>query len=208
MGGDIMNMSSMSHWAETRDRMVELSSIKDEYDAFNKFLDDFLTHLPRGCNVVWILGNHEDWCRQYQLANPKVAKYLGIEENLHLKERGITLIEFNKVYSLGKMNFTHGYYTNDHHTKKMCQNYRKSIFYSHTHDIQRYTHISPIDSKDYHTAQSVGTLSKMNPVYLKNRPNRWVQGFLSFYLNPDRSFSSYQIEIVNGSFVWNNKVYV
>lgn len=206
MGGDWMTMNSMSHWAEKRDRMIELSSIKDEYDAFNSFMESFLKVLPNKCKNIYMVGNHEDWANQYLLANPKFKGYIELEKNLKLKNT--KFIKFNEVYKLGRMHFMHGYYTSDFHTKKMCQNYRKSIFYGHTHDVQVYTHISPIDAKDYHTAQSVGCLCNLNPIFLKGKPNRWVRGFLVFYYNPsNKMFSAYQVHIINGKFIWNGKTY-
>lgn len=208
MGGDWMNMDSMSHWAEKRDRLIELAPIKEEYDGFNGFLDWFLRGLPKKCEKVYMIGNHEDWANQYLMANPKFKGYIELDSNLKFKERGIKVIKYNEVYRLGKMNFIHGYYVNDHHTKKTCQNYRKSVFYGHTHCVQTYTHISPIDETDYHTAQSVGCLCSVNPLYMRHKPNRWVWGFLVFYYDTkDRSFSAYQVRIPNGKFTWNGKVY-
>lgn len=204
MGGDWMNMNSMSHWAEKRDRIVELSSIKDEYDAFNKFLDDFLKVLPYSCVVYFMIGNHEDWARQYLLANPKYRGYIELQYNLRLKERGIRVIDLNRVLAIGKMHFMHGIYTNDHHTKKMCQNFNKNIFYAHTHDIQVYTMVS-LDN-DYHTAQSVGCLCKMEQNYLKGTPTRWNHGFLSFYQD-SHSFHAYQLRIVKGRTIFAGKEY-
>lgn len=208
MGGDWMNMDSMNHWIENRDVALANSSIKEEFDGFNSFLDKFFKGFPKKCKKVFMIGNHEQWANDYRLANPKFKGYLEIESNLRFKERKIKVVKFNEVFRLGKMNFIHGYYTNDNHTKKMCQNYRKSVFYGHTHDVQSWTHVSPIDQRDYHTSQSVGCLCNMNMTYMKNKPNRWVHGFLAFYVHPrDRTFSAYQIRIPDGKFTWNEKVY-
>jgi len=201
-----MHMEPMSHWNDNKNA-PDKNDIATEYEGFNHWYDKNLSKPTRNSKNVYMIGNHEDWARQYAESNPSVKGYVGLEKNLRFKERKIEAVPFNNVYKLGRMHFTHGFYTVDHHTKKMCQNYRKSIYYGHVHDVQQYTHISPIDEKDYHTAQSVGCLCKVNPSYMKSRPNRWVHGFLAFYMKNNKEYSAYQIRIVNGEFIWQGKVF-
>jgi len=207
--GDQLDMESMSHWLEGQTRVLEGKRTKKEYTLFIKeILDPIENTLSPNCRKVFFIGNHEDWVRQQIDKNPVQLEGLAeIDENLNLKERGWKVIELNKTIPLSKLTLCHGLYTNIYHARKMVDTFGRSVIYGHTHDIQEHTKTTPIDVNDVHKGKSIGCLCNINPGYGRNRPNRWVHAFSIVYLFPDGQFNEYTINIVNGKFAWNGKIY-
>jgi hypothetical protein len=149
--------------------------------------------------VILLTGNHEDWLFKATLINPNGRGYWELERNL---PKYVKIIPVNQAYHVNKhLCFLHGLYTHKYHAFHTVHAVHKSVFYGHTHDIQRYTDISPVDVSQYYTGASCGCLCKMNPAYMKNRPNRWVNGFSFFYVDTaTETFADTQVYIVNGQF--------
>ena len=53
----------------------------------------------------------------------------------------------------------------------------------------------------------LGCLCHKNPDYLKNKPNKWAHGFAVLYVYDDGMFDVDIKRIVNGKFIYNNKLY-
>lgn len=203
--GDQLNMDSLSHWNESKRKLIEGKRVWEEYRTFD---EDILKPLEKtGAKIVWIQGNHEDWARQYVERHPELEGMIEPELCLKLKERGIQFIPFNESYFLGKLEIKHGNYTNDNHAKKTVTVHHKNVTYAHTHTYQVYTKERPPHDKDFHIARSIPVLSEFNPDYMKMRPHRWIPGFSIVYMRDDKFFHQYDIIIVKDSFILNNHVY-
>lgn len=206
--GDQMDMEPISHWLDGQIRVLENKRLINDYKSFDH---DILTPLERAinpkCKKVFFIGNHEDWVRQAIDRNPQNEGFWEVETNLRLPERGWEVIPLNGTYQLGKLWLMHGIYTNQYHARKMVDVFCRSIAYGHTHDCQEHTKIVPIDVTDVHKAKSIGCLCDKNPDYMKNKPNRWVHAFMEVDLSPNGDFTEHTINIINGKFRWNGKIY-
>lgn len=205
--GDNMDCEAASHWNENNKRILEGKRIKREYDLFD---DEILTPIEKLCpksKKVFFTGNHEDWLEQTIDKFPQLEGLLEIKTNLRLKERGWQLIPLNANYHLGKLTLCHGLYTNEFHAKKTVLAYGGSILYGHTHDVQEYSMARPMATTEIHKGKSIGCLCNRSQKYGKNRPNKWVHAFSVVYYYEGGWFNEYTINIVNGKFVWNGKIY-
>jgi len=203
--GDGMNMSAVCHWEEKKNRKMEGKRVKAEYLGFVKnVLNKHREIVGEKCKFVYLIGNHENWIEETIDKDAKVEGYYEVENNF---PSWVKIIPFNKIYKIGKLRVTHGFYTNKYHASKTVDAFERNVVYGHTHDIQFFTKVLSDDVKDFHSAQSIGCLCNMNPDYMENRPNNWVHGFGVAYFQPNGYFNFYQIVIVNNEFIWNRKIY-
>lgn len=201
--GDALNLDYISHHELSNRRIMEGKRLKADYREINKMIKRHkkLAGNPR---VIYMIGNHEDWVNDYINSNPNMESFGEVENNIE----GIDeFIELNKTYKVGKLHYLHGVYTNQYHAKKHVDNYKRNIVYGHTHTVQVHTSISPIDRTDYHTAKSVGCLCNKNAKYMEKRPSSWVHAFHVAYVQRNGLFSDYIININQGQFIWNGKLY-
>jgi predicted phosphodiesterase len=202
--GDSLDLEYISRHTIGNRRLMEGRRLKRDYSELSSLI---LKHRKLAGNpkVIYFIGNHEDWVRDYIDQNPNMESFGEIENNL----KGVDeFVPLNKTYNVGKLYFLHGVYQNQYHAKKHVDNYKRNIIYGHTHTIQVHTSVSPIDRQDYHTAKSIGCLCIKNPKYMENRPSAWVNGFYVAYVDEKTGFfSDYQIVINNGSFIFNGKKY-
>lgn len=205
--GDGLQMDCVSHWLADKRRPMEGQRVLKDYAGFSTNVLDKHESLAPNAKRVYLLGNHEDWARQYVDLHPEVEGLLEVEVGLRLRERRYTVVPFGETIAVGHLNFVHGMYTNEHHTKAMVQAFRRNIRYGHTHDIQYYTSVSPMDVQDRISGASIGCLCNVNPTYLKNRPNRWQHGFMYAYVRPDGTFTDHIVPIIDGRFTLNGKTY-
>jgi predicted MPP superfamily phosphohydrolase len=206
-GGDNMDMKELSHWVHAKGdmRTLEGRRIKAEYTQFQEgVLDPLCAILKKPCEKHFLLGNHEDWAEQAIDRNPQGEGYWEVENNLKLKDW--TVYPLNRVCSIGKMHFIHGTYTNDAHAKKHVTNYESNIFYGHVHDHQIYTKVTPLNN-EAHIGMSIPCACTLNPDYMRNKPNKWVNGLLVFTVFPDGNFTAHPIISNKGKFEYSGKVY-
>jgi len=198
LGGDFLNLSCISHWKEGQigDQLGE--DIDRDYDMANDALDRLMKGFKG--EVIYIMGNHEDWIRQYAQIYPSIANIIKLDRNLKVKERGIKIIPLNEVYFVGKLGFTHGLYTGDHHTLKTIRaGYNCSLRYGHTHDRQVDTQVAPVDKKHHHTVESCGCLCDMNPDYMKSKPSKWIHGLQFGYVDEKSGYFNDYFAKINDS---------
>jgi predicted phosphodiesterase len=207
LGGDMHDFEPASHWISNQSIELDGKSLLQCYKQLQKCLFEPLFRvIPNNTKVIYLMGNHEDWVRQTVNLNRNGQGYWEVERNL---PRRVTLIPFNTSYTAGpNLVYIHGIYTNENHAKKTVGTFHNSVLYGHTHDRQEYTEVSPIDSKKLYKAASCGCLCQRNPNYLRNRPNRWVNGFSYTYLdNKTGFFNDYFVYIIEGRFYVNGRLY-
>jgi len=206
-GGDNLDMKTLSHWVHDKGdmRTLEGKRIKEDYENFNRDVMDVLEEiLPKNCEKHFLLGNHEAWAKQAIDRNPQGEGYWEVENNVNLK--GWKVYPENAICKIGKMHFIHGVYTNDAHAKKTVNNYECNVFYGHCHDHQAYTKITPVNN-EAHIGMSVPCACDKNPDYMRNKPSKWVDGFLLFDILKDGNFQANPIISINGSFLYGKRFY-
>lgn len=201
-GGDNLNMDAVNHWLHEKGlvRQLEGKRILLEYEGFNNdILIPLENVLAKDTRKIWINGNHEEWITFAIDRNPQGEGYWEIEHNLQLKKKGWEVYEYGQTAKIGKLLFTHGEYTNKYHSQKMVDVYERNIIYGHTHTFQAFTKITPVGNEP-HLAMSCPIVGELNPDYMRNRPNAWVQGFLVFYVYPNGYFNLYPVISIDGKF--------
>jgi len=205
--GDFMDLGVISHWNTDRRRFLETKRLLSDYNFGNEILDKHQALCPEA-NFVYFKGNHEAWVDDLVDKQPQYEGIVEVEVNLKLKERGFVVVPFNRTFRIGKLLFLHGHYQNRYHSQKTVSSYGKSIIYGHCHDFQSFTHVSPVDARDFHIAWCIGTLGDLNPDYLKNKPNNWVTGFAVCYIDEATGkFNVYPIVITGGKFIYAGRQY-
>jgi len=204
IGGDLGEFESVSHWIQNKKRKVEGKRLGKEYQACNEILDRVEKVLPKGCKKIFLLGNHEEWVEQYLDNFPAMEGLIDLETGLRLKKRGYKIIPFNKPYQIGKANIIHGWYAGVHHAKKHIDNGHKNLIYGHVHDAQRFS--SP-SLDNFHSAISVPCMCRLNKDFLHNKPTNWSHGFLVLEVRRDGFFNAHVMDIVNGKFSYNGRIY-
>ena len=171
--GDFLDCTPVSHWLHDKRGQLEGLRLAEDFKKANLLLTQLLTHTKRGFH--FIEGNHEDWIKQAINRQPEYDGLINLELGLEFKRRAILSHHaYGGSFNIGKLWFTHGSYTNQYHAAKHVSAFERSIIYGHTHDLQTYVKVSPLDVTDRHIAISLGCLADKNPDYLRLRPNNWV----------------------------------
>jgi predicted phosphodiesterase len=201
--GDFMDWDFISRWTVDNARRVEGQRFLKEYEGANKFLDNLqaaVRNRNKDAEIVILQGNHDYRVEVVIDKSPMYEGMLEIEKNLKFAERKITYWKYwehRKPYRIGKALFIHGQYTNDAHAKKTALNFNKNVFYGHTHDRQLYTKTTMGQSIQ---AESLGTLSKYDLLYMGKKPSNWMQCFAVFHFRPSGKFNHYVINITDHEF--------
>lgn len=193
--GDFLDCAPVSHWNRKNLRERKNMNMASDFKLANKYLDRIQKITE---NVTYLQGNHEKWLDDAIDEQPEMDGLLNLEINLHFATRGINYLKYNECYSIGKLAFTHGIYTNQHHALKHCEKFGRSIAYGHLHDVQMAISVSPIDVEDKHMGVSLGCLAKVNPAFMRNRPSNWQHCIGIGLVRPDQTFNLDPIIISGG----------
>jgi predicted phosphodiesterase len=207
--GDYMDMTPVSHWVQDKKRIVENKRLLKDYQGANKLLNDMTRVAGKQLKeVVYIMGNHEDWVNQYIDKHPEMEGLIEVENHIKLDNKDLKLefVPLNDFYKLGKLYLTHGLYTNKYHTAKTLDSVGKSVMYGHTHDITTTSKMGLI-SDDKHVASSIGCLCNLSPGYMKNRPHNWIHGVALVDVRRNGNFTSLVVPIYDGEASIMGKVF-
>jgi hypothetical protein len=209
LGGDMHDFTAVCHWIADQSRNLDGGIIKENYAELHDVILDPLQVAVGKVKKVYLLGNHEDWLVQAAGINPNGRGYWEIDKNIDLRKYNMILQEVNTPYKASDhLYYMHGIYVNKYHAEKTVGAFHRSILYGHTHDVQEYTHVSPLDVEHYYKAASCGCLCSRNPQYLRNKPNRWVNGFNYVYMDSKTGyFNDFQVYIVKNKFWANGRFY-
>lgn len=205
LGGDMLDCSMLSHWNKESRRDVEgLRILNDARE-----LDKHIARMKASCGqLVYIIGNHEDWLDQLEDKYPGLDGLLDVRHLLPSLD-GCKVVERGGSYRIGKLWFIHGdqFSGGEHIAKKAVEAYGRNIRFGHFHTAQVHTKFSALDAEDVKTGICVPGLCKRNPSYGKGSPNRWTQGFLWGHVWPNGHFNDQITLIVDNKFIANGKEY-
>ena len=204
--GDVGNFTSVSHWLHKKGKKLPLEGkrIAKDMTSACDMLNDINMATPKATNRIVTIGNHEYWVEQYIEDHPELEGLMEIDIEHRYGGLGYKCIKFNEPYRNGKLLEFHGFYTNKYHAAKTVSVFGRSCIYNHTHDHQVF---EDTFWKDRHMAMSIGCLCDMNPDYLRNHPTKWVHGFATVEFFSSGNFTVDFINIINGNFSRNGKVY-
>ena len=206
LGGDAHDWPSVCHWIADQSRVLEGGTIARNYEELKNVVLMPLTYVTQRAKKIYLKGNHERWLDLAIELNPNGKGFWELEHNL---PKEYQILGENVPFGAGPhLYYIHGIYVNKHHAASTVAAYDKSVIYGHTHDVQSFMHISPVDIKQFKTAQSAGCLCTMNPHYMRNKPNKWVNGFNFAYVDKQTGFFSFvQVYIVDNKFWANGRKY-
>lgn len=210
-GGDQLDLDCISIHTRGKPKLTENLRLSDDYEGFNILMDTVDKHLKSVEKKVMLEGNHEYFVRHVIEEWPQLTEgIIEVPNALNLKSRGYTWVERRHAYRVGKLWFIHGdfrdAYIPAYHAKAISQLYNRSIVYGHFHSCQGFVNTSPIDSHST-LAQSIGTLGAVNPHWMRNKPNAWINQFAVFFSHPNGDFNLYPVTISDGRFVFDGVMY-
>jgi hypothetical protein len=208
-GGDAFDNAEISH----HNKQKILYRTPGSYMANRKgFETQILTPLeellPKSCEKTYIIGNHEDWERQFIEEHPELDGCISHVEGLALEDRGWTIVPLGHAHKINKLNVIHGEVLTGignqagaFPSKKAVEMYGGSVLAGHTHSVQSFCRTSPVD----HTMKHIGYIAPIggatNPSYLRNRPTSWTNGFTIVEAHDDgKLFNVYPAIVSKGKF--------
>lgn len=206
-GGDMLDCRMISHHTRGKPGQVEglrlLADAKEGREYFIKPVEEIVG----AGQMVYIIGNHEDWLRDLSEEIPGLEGLLSIERLLALKKWQV--VPQGKAFNLGKLTFIHGdtIAGGENAAKNAVIAYERNIRFGHFHTHQTYTKNSSLDYKNAKNGISVPCLCSKEPQYGEGKPNKWAQGFLYGYVREGGLFNDYVVNIVEGTFVVHGKLY-
>jgi len=195
-GGDLLDLAALRKGATAEEQCESLS---EDWNAGMEFL-----HAWRPSHLL--LGNHD--ARIYDLAENSTAgikadyarKLCGDLENT-LRKLRCEWREYHKrrgVFTFGKLNFLHGYFSGVGAAKQHAMAYGNCLF-GHCHSTDSASFGTFNERK---TAYGVGGLLNVDQPYNSRYPGtlRHGCGFAMGLIHEDGSFTVQQIQEINGSY--------
>lgn len=214
-GGDQLTLDCISHHTKGMPLYRLRRGYKNDIEGFDK---DMLTPLekllPRDCEKVWIIGNHERF--EYDLIeeHPELEGAIDHVALLRLRERGWNIIPLGHAYRLGKLNVVHGEILSGignqvgvFPSRKALELYAGNVLAGHTHAPQSFTKVSPVQVTNKWQATIAPIIGAVNPSYLRNRPTAWLNGFVVIDSFKNGQFNLYSVIVYDGRFSYGGKVY-
>lgn len=211
-GGDQLDNAEISHFNKKKIIFREPGLYAKNTKGFE---DNILTPiekiLPKDALKVWIGGNHcgpGGWERQLVEENPELEGTVERDQLYKLAERNWIVVPTGKGYEIGKLLVIHGEtLLGGQHAKKAVDNYAQSVVYGHFHTVQSFTKVLPQNKKDKWIGQAMPALCTMNPVYMRNAPHSWVNGFGIVEVDEQGHFNAVPVIVTNGKFRYGNQTY-
>lgn len=206
INGDYLDYGCISHWNQGRNKTLEMQRLKTDYIKGNALLDEIDLRLPAGAKKHFMKGNHEVWIDDLVDKTPQLEGLVEPESQLKLTERGYKIYPYNDIVPFGKLNITHGIYASANSVKKHLDELKVNIMFGHTHTMAVMMSSSAAREIAF-SGYNVGCLCNMTPDYMRGRPHGWTHGIAVVYLYPNGYFEVNMIRILDGQFIYNNKVY-
>lgn len=196
LNGDILDMYACSSFDKSPDRK---DSFMEELEEGNAFLDE-VEAISGDAQIVFLEGNHEYRFDRY-LKNKARALYgiVTLPGLLHMDDRDWTYLKYGKFFTLGKLNWGHGYRVSKHSGYSARSHYDSfglSMNFGHCHRVGQY-HVTNYQG-DFVVTEG-GCLCQLTPEYIPTKPN-WQQAITTSYVFPSGEFVSAPnvIQPVNG----------
>jgi hypothetical protein len=209
-GGDQFDNESISPHTRGKHRKIALGSIKnDELRFDNEVLRPIEMAVGRGCEKVWIEGNHCHWIEQYIDEHPELEGKIERPLSLGLKGRGWQVIECGHSFKRGRLRVIHGeaIVGGANCAKKALEQYCGSVLFGHFHALQVATKVMPHDMKKKWAAYCSPIMGNVNASYLRNKPTAWGNGFTIVEILPNGNFNVYPVIVSNGTFAFGGRIY-
>ena len=132
-GGDQLDLSVIAHWNKGKPRITEGKRLKSDYETYNAVMNQREKVMKNLERHIMLEGNHDFWINDLLDEHPEFEGMLEVEENLHIKSRGIEWVQARKHARVGKLNFIHGDYKDGYlpvyAAKAIAQIYHRPMVY-------------------------------------------------------------------------------
>src|SRR3990167_8174418 len=206
-GGDGLDCGVISHHNHGKPGATEgMKLIEDTSGGHAAFIKPVESLIGKG-KLVYIIGNHERWLIDFTDKYPALEGLLDVRSLLKLSDKW-EVIPQGQAYNLGKLTFIHGDQLKgvEHIAKAAVVTYERSVRFGHHHCYQAYTKSSVLDYKNAKTGIAVPCLCGKTPRYGEGAANRWIQGFLYGYIEPNGNFSDSVVVILDGKAIVGGKI--
>lgn len=208
LGGDNLHCESVSHHTKGKPKFRTFGQMKRELDGFRRvILDPIEKLLPKGCEKVWLTGNHEDWLSQMMEEQPQLAGLIDFPAYLGLKDRGWIVRPQGGHFKKGHLKWVHGDVFGGNHVQKALNTYVENIVYGHFHTGASGTKVLPHSKSHKWQAWATGCVGKLDSGYLKNRPTGWLHQFAVTEFRRGGLFNHYPVTVFNGQCSYGGKLY-
>lgn len=210
LSGDQLDLACISHWNKNNHLVKLKGGLKRDLDNFDRDILTPLESLLPKCQKVWIDGNHERFITDRVQEDPELFGMLDHVRYLQLKERGWKIIPLGGSFKLGKLNVIHGETISGaaNAARKAVEIYSSNVLLHHFHSPSSYSKTSPVNHKHKFMAWVAPIIGKVNPIWIKNRANSWINGFTIIEVRrPSGLFNLYPVVILDGVFSYGGKVY-
>jgi hypothetical protein len=193
--GDFSTCASLSHWDKNKRLTIEGKRYKEDVKSAKEAIkeifgplwtlqasqieEEVLVYDPE---IIWLLGNHEEWVRMYTVYNPAMSGYLDIVEDLELEKFCNQIVPYKKYIEIEGIIFSHVPMnggnipvSGKHAIFRAQDQCSKSQVFAHTH---RWEHISNQRHGDDDIIQtlSVGYFDYEKEEYCEDAPLGWWAG--------------------------------
>jgi len=194
--GDFIDVPYLSKY-DKNNKLVLGNKLRQEYDDVMEIMDRQIK-ISKANEVYYVEGNHEFRVRKFLEEYPAGEGFIEIPIAMKLEDRGITWIELNDWIRLGNLFFTHGMYHNKYHARQHLDTHQRNIIYGHLHTHQVHSGYHPFDKSLPYVAKSIPCFCHLNPTYMKNRPNQWLNGLYQCEIETNGTFYDNILVVING----------
>lgn len=185
LGGDIIDADGtfgIDGWTADKVQSDGLPAFKRDVELLRGLLSALEKVSPRA-EIIFLEGNHEERYRRPLSRYPELLKgKFDLVKESGFNGKWIPYGDYDSFYKVGDMLFTHGTIYPDAHAKKMAMAYLPhKVCYGHIHDFQSYTTHNGDPRRPGRYAVIAGCLCGRLPDYKKGQPNKWVNGFITWY---------------------------
>ena len=195
IGGDFLELESCSQHGG----VARPAHLVEEIAAGRAALEELRKANPKA-KITYLEGNHETRLSRKVVADlPELDGALSLPEMLKLDELRIGWHDYGELVMRGKMGFTHGWWSPDHHAAKHLRALAQNVTFGHVHRYQVYTR--GVADGDVQIAIAQPCMRKLDADWLDGRPTGWSQGFGIFSARPDGIVHAYTALWVDDGFV-------
>lgn len=198
LAGDFCSMESLSHWAEKKGQKRKMEGRRYSEDVFyaKDEIEDLRDRSPDS-EIIYMEGNHENWLQQYVDRHPELEGALDFAKDLELERMGISWVAENDVYTLGKLNYIHGWFHNEFYAKRTLLKMGDNVICGHKHSPQKHADVLRARKQCY-ACWGIGCLCDLNPFYMRNKPNAWHHGLAYVEYRHGGEFQVHDLQIIDG----------
>ena len=215
LGGDQLDFECIAHHTKGKGLYRLPGAYRSDVEGFNNnILTPLENAIDEKVDKIYHIGNHERFESDLVEEHPELQDTINHVKNLQIEERGWRVIPLGHCSKIGKLTVAHGEILtgfgnqgSTYSAKKAVELYGTSVLAGHTHSPQSFTRIAPVEQVQKHMGWIAPCMCTVNPLYLRNRPTAWLNGFTIVETWGKGDFCCYPVIITNGRFSFNGKVY-